>query len=673
MSTLPWRGAALPWFLLLVVGQAASLALIEAGPRVSYQHYQPPVGPLGWSAVAVLLLQGVVVARAIGSRVPAMASWLRAHLSPVWRWLIVAGVVLTSATASKDAVAWGIELVAATVVQGIALGNVWLLAAALQSRTGTAAEPWFRAGDGSPWRDPVAWRAALLVLCVGSLLAWVSYERHPHVPDEVAYLLQARYFAEGMLWMPAPPAPLAFNLDLMHYEATRWYTPTPPGWPAVLAVGVRAGVPWLVNPLLGALNVILAHRVLASMYSRGTARLATVLLATSPWFVFMSMNFMTHQATLCCALLAAVAVARLREDRVRDGQVRASSVVTALCGGLAIGAASLIRPLEGLAIALLLGFWSLPARWWTTLWRVGTVLPSGALALGAVIGGLLVRPYNRLMTGDASYFPIMAYIDKYYTPGSNDLGFGANRGLGWSGLDPFPGHGVLDVIVNAALNAAAVNTEWLGWATGSVLLLLLVVGLGRLSRPDWWHLAVFAMIIGVHSFYWFSGGPDFGARYWFLIVMSCAALSARGLEAIDARLSAGSSRATVAGLALVAATWVTFVPWRAVDKYQHYRGMRPDIRRIAAERAFGRSLVFVRGTRHPDYASAAAYNPLDLATGETLYAWDATPEARAQALAAYPDRPVYFVDGPTVTRNGFQVAAGPLDHAQALAFSRTAR
>ena len=112
------------------------------------------------------------------------------------------------------------------------------------------------------------------------------------------------------------------------------------------------------------------------------------------------------------------------------------------------------------------------------------------------------------------------------------------------------------------------------------------------------------------------------------------------------------------------------MPWRAVDKYYHYREHAPGHPHARQLRAHSetRSLVLVRGRRHPDYASATAYNPLDLTADVPLFAWDASPEARAQALDSYADREVYFVDGPTRTGNGFRVVAGPLTAAQARSF-----
>ena len=112
--------------------------------------------------------------------------------------------------------------------------------------------------------------------------------------------------------------------------------------------------------------------------------------------------------------------------------------------------------------------------------------------------------------------------------------------------------------------------------------------------------------------------------------------------------------------ALSCAALLTFFPWRAVDKYYHYRNMRPDVRVLARTHHFGRSLVLVRGKRHPDYASAGSYNPLDLRAAEPIYVWDRDAVITREALQAYRDRPVWIVDGPTRTGRGFRVVAGPV-------------
>ncbi|MBC7894437.1 MAG: glycosyltransferase family 39 protein, partial [Cytophagaceae bacterium] len=335
-----WR-----WTALLVAGQAASLALIEAGNRVAYQHYRlASTGAVTWVAVSVLVVQAIVVVLALPDVWPGLREWLSRALPTRARLGIAVAVVLCAATLSKSPAFYVSETAVATLIQIVAIGNAILIGRAVAPAS--AMQRWARwfgpVGEGIDGKrrvDGFALACAAWVLVAAVVLAFLSYQRHPHVPDEVVYLFQARYLAEGVVTLPVPLAPLAFNVDLMHYTDTRWYSSVPPGWPYVLALGVKVGAPWLVNPVLGALNVLLAHAVLRSMYERRVARLATLLLATSPWFVFMSMNFMTHQATLFFALLGALAVARLRADHARGSSPRPSTLAAQVGGGLAIGAA----------------------------------------------------------------------------------------------------------------------------------------------------------------------------------------------------------------------------------------------------------------------------------------------------------------------------------------------
>lgn len=651
-----WQRAAL-WFALAVLGQAVALQLVEAGPFVRYQHYRMPAvvdGGFRLLLVAFIPVQAVLVGLGLRRMWSPLADWLRGEVGSPRLVGVAAVFVLSSAALSASATAYVGELAFASFVQLLGLGNVIVAVAAvpgelraridrrLKSILGwKAAPPDARASAGA--LDPVALVSALWVLLVAGLLAWFAYERHPHVPDEVVYLFHARYIADGMLSMPLPPVREAFDVNLMFFQEDRWFSPVPPGWPAVLSLGVLAGAPWLVNPLLGSVSVLLAHGLLRELYDRGVARTGAVLLALSPWYVFMSMNFMTHALTLTSGLAAALAVARLR----RTGRWRWGAL-----GGIFVGLAGLTRPLEGLVVGALLGVWILVRR--------ARRRPAGAAVFGAsalVVAGL-VFPYNAHFTGDPTRFPLMAYTDKHYGPGTNALGFGPERGLGWPGLDPFPGHGAVDVAVNAALNTFAVNAELLGWSAGGLLLAALFVFSGRIRTPDRLMLGVTASVVGVHSLYWFSGGPDFGARYWYLIIVPLVALTVRGLEFLDE--NAGRGGVLLGASLLCASALISFFPWRAIDKYHDYRGMEPGVRELAAARNLGRSLVLVRGRRHPDYASAAIYNPVDLDGDGPIYAWDRGPEVTKDVLAAFPDRPIWIVEGPTMTGHSYRVVAGPL-------------
>lgn len=613
-------------------------------------------------ARGVLIGQALFVGVRVLARRTQISSAIRALL-PGWRLPAVLGVMfLVSATLARDPAAYVAELVLGAFVQVVQLATIALAVTSLSSGSVAA---FTRLADrvlGAPSDDITpgtfdrfALLAAAWTIAVAYLLAVFSYQRHPHVPDEVIYLMHARYFAQGLLAMPVPPVAQAFDVDLLTLDPTQWYSPVPPGWPAMLAVGARLNAPWLVNPVLAGVNVLLSYALLRELYVRRTARLIVLLLCASPWAVFLAMSLMTHTFTLTCGLLAALAVARMR---------RLGSLAWAIVGGAALGVISLIRPLDAAAAAALLGLWSLRARW-----RGLPLVPSVLLTVTAAAVGAVQLWYNHAMTGDSRTFPIMLYTDRLYGPETNALGFGANRGLGWGGLDPFPGHGLIDVFVNINLNVTTVNADLLGWSCGSLLAIVVLLSRGRITRSDWYMIAVVAMVAGIHTFYWFSGGPDFAARYWYLIILPMLALSGRGVVELDAairdRWPLRVSGALQGAMMLTLLALLVFFPWRAIDKYYHYRGMRPDVRNIARERAFGGSLVLVRGARHPDFHSAVVYNPIDVRTGTgPVYARFVDGDARTQLLDFYRDRPVWVLEGPSITKGAYRVT-GPMSNSEA--------
>jgi 4-amino-4-deoxy-L-arabinose transferase-like glycosyltransferase len=423
----------------------------------------------------------------------------------------------------------------------------------------------------------------------------------------------------------------------------------------VLAVGEKLGLAWLVNPVLGGLNIILIYLLLAHLYSYRLARISILLLAVSPWFVFMAMNFMTHMFTLTCALVSALGLVWVRET----GKAR-----WVLLAGIALGVMSLIRPLEALIWAMLLGFWALGigGKRLKLTWLAAFVITTGLTAS-------LVLPYNKLLTGSAAVFPINLHTDQRFGQNSNAYGFGPDRGMGWP-IDPNLGHDPIDAMINTSLNGFSMNVELFGWSTGSFLFTILFLISGSYRKSDYVMLAVILAVFVAFFFYYFSGGPDFGARYWFLMIVPLVALSVRGIQylenKLDSRQPGDSARVLPIVFLLGVMALINYFPWRAIDKYYHYLNMRPDIRELAEEYNFGRSLVLISGDEHPDYASAFVYNPIDMQAAAPIYAWDRNPGARQEVLEAYYDRPVWIIAGPSITQAGYQVLEGPVSASELL-------
>jgi hypothetical protein len=663
------------WFALALAGQAVALQMINAGSTLHYQHYKSLsqiVADNDALFLAAIGVQAIAVAPALTRRWRAIWAWLRCSFRP-WQLVAMGLVFCLPVAAVSERVSFYIgELLFAAFLQTLNLATVilaaWSLPASVVAKLREGIERLIGPADLAPAKvDRFALTTAAGVTLLAGALSFFVYQRHPHIIDEVAYLLQARFLASGHLTLPAPPVPDAFGFYLMEFRGDQWYSVMPPGWPAVLAIGVRLGIPWLVNPLLAGLNVLLAYLFIQEIYDRRSARMVVLLLCASPWFVFMGMNFMNHTLTLTCALAAALGVARARKT---------GRAVWAALAGVMVGIISIIRPLDGLIVGVLAGLWALGVG--------GRRLSARAIvafALGTLLLGAAVLPYNKALTGSSITFPLNAYFDEHFGHGTNDYGFGPNRGFGWA-LDPNPGHSPVDGLINANLNTFSLNTELFGWSTGSLLMIALAVFAGarprgdsRRRRSDYLMIATLGVIFVAFFFYYYSGGPDFGARYWYLMILPCVALTVRGMDVLQRKLESGAegptdrrpdTRVALAVSVLCLMTLINYFPWRAVDKYYHLWGMRPDVRTLATECNFGRSLVLIRGESQTDYTSAAIYNPLDLHADAPVYAWDRDPEVRSAVINAYRDRPIWLVDGPSITRANYEIIAGPLSANEAL-------
>jgi len=297
-------------------------------------------------------------------------------------------------------------------------------------------------------------------------------------------------------------------------------------------------------------------------------------------------------------------------------------------------------------------------------------LPSkvyACIGFAAILLGGLCLPYNAALTENPTYFPMARYFDEHWYPGANRLGFGADIGnVGWDQIDPLPGHGLLDVIVNTNQNLYLLNFETFGWSFGSLIFALFLLVRRRWTKVDRLFLVIIITIILGNSLYFFSGAPDFGARYWYQILIPMVVLSIRGVQELQRQWvdSGGTPIITpriwtfVVVASLVAFT--NFLPWRSLGKYHHYRGMRPDVHRLAQNYKFGHSLVFVRERDKSDYPSAFIFNPATLDSPGTIYVRDGGPVERMDLAKQFPDRKIWIVSGSSDLGGPFTVLDGPL-------------
>jgi 4-amino-4-deoxy-L-arabinose transferase-like glycosyltransferase len=334
------------------------------------------------------------------------------------------------------------------------------------------------------------------LICTAALLATAAFaafafERLPHLEDEVAYLFQARTMAMGRLTVPSPAEPDSFWTPfVLDYRGQRFGKYTP-GWPAMLALGARAGVPWLVNPLLAACVLYLVYRLGETFYDRRTGLIAAALGLFSPLFLVLGGSFLSHIASMVWLLLFSLWFIWSVQGRSRG---------FALGAGLALGMAFLIRPLTAVAWAAPFAIYALiqlargHAAW----------TPYLLIAAGAAMISALLPLYQWAVTGDPLLNPYTLWWPY------DRVGFGP-------GIGAMPGgHSPHYAWLNLKQDLTNAATDVLGWPALSWLPLVLGLALAPRRRRDWALLAPFACLVTAYLFYWI-GSPSrlWGPRYYF--------------------------------------------------------------------------------------------------------------------------------------------------------------
>lgn len=472
---------------------------------------------------------------------------------------------------------------------------------------------------------------AILAFAGSASLGWLSFEHLPHVQDEVAYLMQAKMFASGHLTVPAPPEALQPGLEYYLFEVRddRWIVTPPPGWPAVLTLGVLIGAPWLLNPILAGLCILLAFDLVRRVWGRETALLTVVLMAVSPWYLGTAAALMPHMASLFLVLGCWCLLSRSTHGEGWIGW--------ALIAGFAMGWVFVIRQLEGVLLGVLTGLWLL-----YFVRQSGGFLRGVLFALGCVVTGSVYLVVNYLITGDPLNAPLARYLGEVWSDGANAYGFGEAIGPkgGWGILDLAPGHSPFEGLMNTAQNVAMVDLEFLGWGAGSLALLWCAFLLRRPGRADLAMALVVLTIVGALFLYWFSGSFYIGPRYWFMTLFPVAVLSALGFQAITDRLQLlGVAETTPRDVLMVLCVFslLVFTPWRGVEKYHDYGGFTSAVRDAGP---FTNEIVFYDAE---EPGGALILNDPLFPDDAPIFLVDQGEDANVTVVNAFPGRPVLHI------------------------------
>jgi hypothetical protein len=458
---------------------------------------------------------------------------------------------------------------------------------------------------------------ALLVSTAGVsaiLIGTLIFQDFPHTGDEWSYFLQAQIFSRGHLQVDSPRHPRFFDVWAMVNNG-KFYAWAPPGWPFLLMPGIVLGVPWLVNPVAGALTLLVVYRLGRRVYNRVVSLLALVFMLFSPFFLLHSASYFAHSSGLLFITLFVLFYAK-----GIDSQASRDFFLAGLSGAMSF----LIRPFDQLAVFSPLGVYLLVLVWRREV-AVRQVMWFG---MSHALGVLLMLAYNYLQTG-------------------NPLTIGYHVGYDGALFDPYLGG--RQFIPEYFLHL-------LVWTLPFVPLLALLynIWLGPMQKRSFteqrWDALL--LLIFLSNVFWYAFVPfhywvGYGPRYYYGSFFAVALLGARGMVALLDRLSPRWTSRERHGLAAMAVvTCLTFsvgwsFPVKLVEAHANIEARRALYRTVEQEK-IQNAVIFIRAVSEDALPWNLTRNTPDF-QGSVLYVHD-LQDLNQLLFQQYPGRRFFVYD-----------------------------
>ena len=354
----------------------------------------------------------------------------------------------------------------------------------------------------------LAFAGCLLASVVGGI-AW------PNSGDEYSYIFLADLLRHGRIAAEAPPDPALFeNFHVLVRDGWK-FSPYPPGWSALLAPFRAVGLESLVNPVL----TVLLGAALAGTLARlgigpAVRRAAVALVLLAPFTLFMGGSVFPQ--TLAATAVAGIVWLQVA-DEAAPGRRRKLAV------GVLFGVLLMTRYDVLAVVALLYAVDRLMMR------RLAAFGDGAWVALGFLPFVALHLGYNLALTGDPLMLP-----------------------AAWGGLEgltaPDMTFGMRIVLALAQDLQLAGELALFGGFPVAVLALLGLVARVRAGTCRFWDFLLPSAVV-FYSFIPFSGGHQYGPRYWFWAFPVCVVTAVTALVDTSGLLRAGSRRVAFEGFA----------------------------------------------------------------------------------------------------------------------------
>jgi len=354
--------------------------------------------------------------------------------------------------------------------------------------------------------------ALILSITAFVLVSFISryiFENIPHIEDEMTYVWQAKVYSRYQLGVPTPDCPKCFLVPFVIENGGYRYSKYPPGWPAVLSLGLQVNARGFINPFLAALCVWLMYRLTAKFLKPWTAVLSAFLLVSSPFFLMNASSLLSHTWSLFLSLVFIIAWL----DSWNEAKV-VPVWVAVLTSSIALGLLLLTRPLTAFAVSVPFALHGL------FLWFKGSKSQKKFLFLFLFIIALFTATYltwQNALTGSLTTNPYVLYWPY------DRIGFGPDVGL-----NP-DGHTIKHAIDNTLFSLNYGSSDLLGWQGLSWLFLLPGIFALRKKPHALLVSSVMASIILIYALYWI-GSWILGPRYYYEGLIGALLLTTAGLE-----------------------------------------------------------------------------------------------------------------------------------------------
>jgi len=445
---------------------------------------------------------------------------------------------------------------------------------------------------------------AAIFLLEALFVYFVLTQRYPISGDDYSYLYQAKLFASGKLYAKDP----VYDPTLPFYDCVatyclrdnqgRRFSKYPPGWPALLAIGAKLRVPWLINPLLGALLVFLMLEYTEQQMGKELVRVTCLLLMLSFFICYYAASFRPHIATAVFVFGAFL----LYDAAEKRPQFSKRWLFGA---GALLGYSAMIRYIDWVPLAVWVGVSQLRSK------KLGDLMLFG-IGFGLLASGNLV--YDTLLSGHPFQVPAAIHDSRAI----ND-----RLSISWTGFV-----------------VTFVRLANLLWVFPPVLLLVVLWRRYQASPKIKMYIALFSMTVAAYFFYpASSGGP--GPRYllaYFPFIM---------LAVVDLYRWIGQDSRPPArriwNFAIVSLI-VGSLMFAANQAYVMY--WRRDLERTIRHVGDGKNIFLLKTGTYQTARGDLTRNPPVLSSADSLYfSWCDQPE-RDALLQRFPGRNIFIYEYP---------------------------